>query len=57
MCKGTSAILGARVFAQQCAGLEALARSGLVPDLMAHVTAIEVSYRNVEAALMAAVRQ
>jgi hypothetical protein len=57
MCKGTSAILGARAFAQQCAGLEALARSGLVPDLMAHVTAIEVSYRNVEAALMAAVRQ
>jgi signal transduction histidine kinase/DNA-binding response OmpR family regulator len=57
MCKGTSAILGARMLAQQCAELEALARSGLVPDAIACVTAMEVSYRSVEAALMAAVRQ
>jgi HPt (histidine-containing phosphotransfer) domain-containing protein len=53
MCKGTSATLGARNFAAQCAELEMLAEAGMVPDGMARVTAIEASYRNLAAALAA----
>src|SRR5215831_9923089 len=50
MIKGTSAILGARPLAEQCAALEHLSRSGLVEDAVNHVAIIEASYRKVEAA-------
>jgi signal transduction histidine kinase/DNA-binding response OmpR family regulator len=55
MLKGTSAMLGARPLAEQCAELEHLGRSGHVADAVGRVTAIEASYRNVEAALSAEV--
>jgi CheY-like chemotaxis protein/HPt (histidine-containing phosphotransfer) domain-containing protein len=51
MIKGTSAILGARPLAEQCAELEHLSRSGLVQDVANRVAAIKASYRKVEAAL------
>jgi HPt (histidine-containing phosphotransfer) domain-containing protein len=51
MIKGTSAILGARPLAEQCAELEHLSRSGVVQDVATRVAAIEASYRKVEAAL------
>ena len=50
MIKGTSAILGARPLAEQCAELEHLSRSGVVQDVANRVAAIEASYRKVEAA-------
>ncbi len=53
---GTSAMLGARSLTEQCAELERLGRSGLVPDAANRVIAIEASYRKVEAALTAAVQ-
>jgi signal transduction histidine kinase/CheY-like chemotaxis protein/HPt (histidine-containing phosphotransfer) domain-containing protein len=53
--KGTSAMLGARPLAEQCAELEHLGRSGHVADAVSRVTAIEASYRKVEAALSAEV--
>jgi CheY-like chemotaxis protein len=53
--KGTSAMLGARSLSEQCAELERLGRSGLVPDPANRVTAIEASYRKVEAELTATV--
>jgi signal transduction histidine kinase/CheY-like chemotaxis protein len=52
---GTSAMLGARTLARQCAELESLGRAGAVPDALARVTAVEASFRTVEAALAAAV--
>jgi signal transduction histidine kinase/CheY-like chemotaxis protein/HPt (histidine-containing phosphotransfer) domain-containing protein len=55
MLKGTSAMLGARPLAEQCAELEHLSRSGHVADAVSRVTAIEASYRKVEAALSAEV--
>ena len=51
MIKGTSAILGARPLAEQCAALEHLSRSGVVEDAVSRVATIEASYRKVEAAL------
>src|SRR5262249_9823116 len=51
MIKGTSAILGARPLAEQCAALEHLSRSGVVEDAVNRVATIEASYRKVEAAL------
>jgi HPt (histidine-containing phosphotransfer) domain-containing protein len=51
MIKGTSAILGARPLAEQCAELEQLSRSGVVQDVADWVAAIEGSYRKVEAEL------
>jgi signal transduction histidine kinase/DNA-binding response OmpR family regulator/HPt (histidine-containing phosphotransfer) domain-containing protein len=53
---GTSAMLGARSLTEQCAELERLGRSGLVPDAANRVIAIEASYRKVEAALTATVQ-
>ena len=55
MIKGTSATLGARPLAEQCEELEHLSRSGIVQDAANRVTAIEASYRKVEAALAAQV--
>jgi len=52
MIKGTSAILGARPLAEQCAALEHLSRSGVVEDAVNRVATIEASYRKVEAALI-----
>jgi len=51
MIKGTSAILGARALAEQCAALEHLSRSGVVEDAVSRVAILEASYRKVEAAL------
>jgi signal transduction histidine kinase/DNA-binding response OmpR family regulator len=51
--KGTSAILGARVLAEQCAQLEGLAGDGAAGDADARVAAIEAAYRRLEAALAA----
>jgi signal transduction histidine kinase/CheY-like chemotaxis protein/HPt (histidine-containing phosphotransfer) domain-containing protein len=53
MIKGTSAMLGARDLSEQCAEVERLARAGRAPDAATRVTAIEASYRTVEAALRA----
>ena len=53
MIKGTSAMLGARKLAEQCAEIERLGRTGRVPDATSRVLAIETSYRTVEAALKA----
>ena len=53
--KGTSALLGARALAEQCAELERLDQSGMVADALGRVRAIEASYRKVEAALTAEV--
>jgi signal transduction histidine kinase/CheY-like chemotaxis protein len=47
--KGTSAMLGARTLARQCAELEGLCQPGIVPDAVDRVRAIEESYRRVEA--------
>jgi signal transduction histidine kinase/CheY-like chemotaxis protein/HPt (histidine-containing phosphotransfer) domain-containing protein len=55
MLKGTSGILGARALAEQCADLERLGLGGLVVDAVSRVTAIETSYRDVEAELAAEV--
>jgi len=54
MIKGTSAMLGARTLAEQCAELEDLGRRGIVPDAVNRVIAIDASYRKVEAALTTA---
>ena len=51
--KGTSAILGARTLAEQCAELEQLARAGHIGDAAARLSVIEASYRDVAAALTA----
>ncbi|MGH7565762.1 MAG: response regulator [Gemmatimonadota bacterium] len=51
--KGTSAMLGAQQLSEQCAELERLGRMGEVPGATSSVTAIEVSYRTVEAVLKA----
>jgi CheY-like chemotaxis protein/nitrogen-specific signal transduction histidine kinase/HPt (histidine-containing phosphotransfer) domain-containing protein len=51
--KGTSALLGARALAEQCAELERLDQSALVAAALGRVRAIEASYRKVEAALTA----
>jgi hypothetical protein len=53
MLKGTSALLGARALAEQCAELELLGQPGIVADALGRVRAIEASYRKVEAALTA----
>jgi len=53
MLKGTSAMLGARSLAEQCAELEHLGRSGHVPDAASRVIVITASYRQIEAALTA----
>ena len=55
MIKGSSAMLGARRLAEQCAELEQLGRSGHVPDAASRIAAIEASYRTVAAALRAGV--
>jgi signal transduction histidine kinase/DNA-binding response OmpR family regulator len=47
--KGTSATLGARILAAQCADLEALCQRGDTTDALTRVAAIEQAYRNVEA--------
>ena len=47
--KGTSATIGARSFAQQCAAVEALCQAGSLTDAANQVGAIEESYRKVEA--------
>ena len=47
--KGTSAVLGARTLAQRCADLEELCQARAVPDAASRVSAIEESYRTVEA--------
>jgi HPt (histidine-containing phosphotransfer) domain-containing protein len=53
--KGTSALLGARALAEQCAELERLDQADLVADALGRVRAIDASYRKVEAALTAEV--
>jgi HPt (histidine-containing phosphotransfer) domain-containing protein len=53
MLKGTSALLGARALAEQCAALERLGEPGTGADALGRVRAIEASYRKVEAALTA----
>jgi signal transduction histidine kinase/DNA-binding response OmpR family regulator len=53
--KGTSATLGARNLSGRCAEVERLGRMGDVPNAEARVSAIEASYRRVEAALRAEV--
>jgi CheY-like chemotaxis protein len=55
MLKGTSAMLGARALAEQCAELELLGGAGIVADALDRVTAIEALYPKVETALKAAV--
>jgi HPt (histidine-containing phosphotransfer) domain-containing protein len=55
MLKGTSAMLGGRALAEQCAELERLGRAGVVGDAVARATAVEASYRKLEAALTVAV--
>jgi len=47
--KGTSATIGARTLAQQCAEVEALCQAGSLTDAANRVGAIEESYRSVEA--------
>jgi len=47
--KGTSATLGARLLAAQCADLETLCQCGGMTDALTRVAAIEQAYRNVEA--------
>jgi HPt (histidine-containing phosphotransfer) domain-containing protein len=51
--KGTSATLGAKRLADECAELERMARSGDVPDATARVAAVEASYHGAKAALEA----
>jgi CheY-like chemotaxis protein/HPt (histidine-containing phosphotransfer) domain-containing protein len=51
MIKGTSAMLGALRLAECCAELEGLCRGGDLPDATTRVSAIEATYRTVEAAL------
>jgi signal transduction histidine kinase/CheY-like chemotaxis protein len=53
--KGSSALLGARALAGQCAELELLGQPGIGADALGRVRAIEASYRKVEAALTAEV--
>jgi CheY-like chemotaxis protein len=53
--KGTSATLGARRLAERCAELERMGRAGDVAGAAERVTAVEVAYRSVEAALAAAI--
>src|SRR5262245_192113 len=47
--KGTSATLGARLLAAQCADLETLCQCGGMTDALTRVAAIQQAYRNVEA--------
>jgi HPt (histidine-containing phosphotransfer) domain-containing protein len=54
---GTSAMLGARALAEQCAELEVLGRAGTISDAQARVAAIETSYRAVESALAVAIER
>ncbi len=53
--KGTSATLGARTLADQCAELERVCRAGSVPQAVARVAAIEELYAAVTASLRATV--
>jgi signal transduction histidine kinase/DNA-binding response OmpR family regulator len=50
MLKGTSALLGARILSAQCLEIE---QAGDVADAAARVSAIEASYRSIEATLKA----
>jgi signal transduction histidine kinase/DNA-binding response OmpR family regulator len=51
--KGTSALLGARTLAEQCAELERLDQPTVVAEALNRVRVIEASYAKVETALMA----
>ena len=54
--KGTSATLGAKRLADECAELERMTRSGDVPDATARVSAVEASYHAAKAALEAEIK-
>jgi CheY-like chemotaxis protein/HPt (histidine-containing phosphotransfer) domain-containing protein len=51
--KGTSSLLGARALSEQCAEIERVGESGSIADAGSRVTAVEASYRTIEAALRA----
>jgi signal transduction histidine kinase/DNA-binding response OmpR family regulator len=53
MIKGTSSILGARELSEQCAEIERVGQTGFIADAGSRVTAVEASYRTIEAALKA----
>jgi signal transduction histidine kinase/DNA-binding response OmpR family regulator/HPt (histidine-containing phosphotransfer) domain-containing protein len=51
--KGTSSLLGARDLSEQCAEIERVGETGSIDDAGSRVTAVEASYRAIEAALKA----
>jgi CheY-like chemotaxis protein/HPt (histidine-containing phosphotransfer) domain-containing protein len=51
--KGTSSLLGARNLSEQCAEIERVGETGSIDDAGSRVTAVEASYRAIEAALKA----
>jgi len=51
--KGTSSLLGARELSEQCAEIERVGETGSIDDAGSRVTAVEASYRAIEAALKA----
>lgn len=57
MIKGTSSILGARELSEQCAEIERVGETGSIVDAGSRVTAVEASYRTIEAALKAEVER
>jgi len=57
MIKGTSSILGARELSEQCAEIERVGQTGFIADAGSRVTAVEASYRTIEAALKAEIER
>ena len=53
MLKGTSSTLGGHELAGRCAEIEGVGETGCIADARSRVTAVEASYRTIEAALKA----
>jgi HPt (histidine-containing phosphotransfer) domain-containing protein len=56
MLKGTSSTLGGHELAERCAEIEGVGETGCIADARSRVTAVEASYRTIEAALKAEIR-
>jgi signal transduction histidine kinase/CheY-like chemotaxis protein/HPt (histidine-containing phosphotransfer) domain-containing protein len=57
MIKGTSSTLGARELSEQCAEIERVGQTGCIADAGSRVSAVEASYRTIEAALKAEIER
>jgi HPt (histidine-containing phosphotransfer) domain-containing protein len=57
MIKGTSSTLGAHELSEQCAEIERVGQTGYSADVGSRVTAVEASYRTIEAALKAEIER